>query len=65
MSACFLLMLVLLYGVVRLLVLIGLSGWAVLLVWGIGFVAAWPLGFWMAVRLGRLLLGKRIGERNV
>jgi hypothetical protein len=60
-----LLTLVLLVGVVRLLAFIGLSGWVVLLVWGIGFVAAVPLSFLMAVRIGRFLLGRRVGERNV
>jgi hypothetical protein len=63
-SACFLLMLVFIYGLVRLLVFIGLSS-LVLPVWGIGFLAALPLGFLMAVRIGRFLVGISVHERNV
>ena len=63
-SACFLLMLLPVYVIVRLLDLAGLNDW-VLPVWGIGFVGALPLGFLMAVRIGRFLLGRRIAERNV
>jgi hypothetical protein len=64
-SACIWLMVMLHYGVVRLLAFIGLSGWVLLLVWGIGFCVAFPLGFLMAVRIGRLLLGITVRERNV
>ena len=64
LSSYALLMLVLIYGILRLLVFIGLSSW-VLPVWGIGFLAALPLGFLIAVRIGHFLLGRRIAERNV
>ena len=62
---CILLMEVILVGVVSSFALVGLSGWAVLLVWGIGLGAALPLGFMIAVRVGRILLGRGPGGRNV
>jgi len=62
-SACFLLMLLLICGKLKLLALIGLSGW-VLPVAGVGFLAALPLGFLKAVRIGQFLLGRRDAERN-
>ncbi len=60
---CFLLMLFVLYGFLRILSFVGLAG-MILPVWCIGFLAAIPLGFLSAVRIGRFLLGDGAGNRN-
>lgn len=61
MTAFALLILVLFLGATRLLTFLGLKDW-ILFVWGVGMVVAFPLGFFLAVRVGRFLVGR--SEKN-
>jgi hypothetical protein len=56
LGACQLLMLMILTGLVQVLVWFGLDGSVLYLVLGIGLGASSVLGFFLAVRLGRILI---------
>jgi hypothetical protein len=56
LGACQLLMLAILTGLVQVLVWFGLDGSVLYLVFGIGLGASSILGFFLAVRLGRVLI---------
>lgn len=61
MMAFALLVLGIFLGAVRLLTFMGLRDW-ILPIWGLGMVVAFPLGLFLAIRVGRCLVER--SEKN-